>query len=72
MLTTTRKFLKLTLLAAFQLGAGATLAAAGCSDWMDQGNGTSWAMCVGDDGVQHCWMINNTPGSTAYEVACSN
>ena len=36
-----------------------------------QGNGTSWAMCVGDDGVQHCWLINNTSGSTAYEVSCS-
>lgn len=67
-----RKFLQMTLLAALQLAAGATLAAAGCTDWMDQGNGTSWAMCVGDDGVRHCWLINNTPGSTAYEVSCSN
>lgn len=67
-----RKFLKRALFSAFALAASATLAAAGCTDWMDQGNGTSWAMCVGDDGVQHCWLINNTPGSSAYEVSCSN
>lgn len=42
-----------------------------CSAWMDQGNGTSWAICVDDAGNRHCYLINNTPGSTAYEVSCS-
>lgn len=42
-----------------------------CADWMDQGNGTSWTICVDDNGVQRCYLVNNTPGSTAYEVACS-
>lgn len=44
---------------------------ASCTDWMDQGDGTSWTTCVDDAGVQHCYRINNTPGSTAYEVSCS-
>ena len=51
--------------------SGAAQAAASCTDWMDQGDGTSWATCVDDAGVQHCYKINNTPGSTAYEVSCS-
>jgi hypothetical protein len=38
---------------------------------MDQGDGTSWTTCVGDDGKQRCYTINNTPGSTASEVTCS-
>lgn len=67
-----RSLLLICGLAAFQLGATAARAEQSCSAWMDQGNGTSWAICVGDDGVQHCWLINNTAGSTAYEVSCSN
>mgnify|MGYP000066428361 CR=1 FL=1 len=51
--------------------SGAAQAAGNCTDWMDQGDGTSWATCVDDAGVQHCYRINNTPGSTAYEVSCS-
>jgi hypothetical protein len=47
-------------------------AASSCTDWMDQGDGTSWTTCVDDSGVQHCYKINNTPGSTAYEVSCSS
>ncbi len=58
--------------AACQFLAAAAQATQSCSAWMDQGNGTSWAICVGDDGVQHCWLINNTAGSTAYEVSCSD
>lgn len=51
--------------------AGVASAAQSCVDWMDQGDGTSWTTCVGDDGVQRCYRISNTPGSTAYEVTCS-
>lgn len=54
----------------FALCSGAQ-AASSCTDWMDQGDGTSWTTCVDDAGVQHCYRINNTPGSTAYEVSCS-
>ncbi|NEY90379.1 hypothetical protein [Tabrizicola oligotrophica] len=54
----------LTVFSAAQAGAS-------CTDWMDQGDGTSWATCVDDAGVQHCYRISNTPGSTAYEVSCS-
>ncbi|MDP1668278.1 hypothetical protein [Phaeovulum sp.] len=42
-----------------------------CTSWMDQGNGTSWKTCVGDDGKQRCYEINNAPGSTSREVTCS-
>ncbi|MDP2737300.1 MAG: hypothetical protein Q8O82_00960 [Pseudorhodobacter sp.] len=42
-----------------------------CTAWMDQGDGTSWTTCVGDDGKQRCYKVNNTPGSTSYEVSCS-
>ncbi|HEX9857636.1 MAG TPA: hypothetical protein VGA75_04715 [Paracoccaceae bacterium] len=65
-----------TFAAALMLIAGGMTAfpasaAPSCTDWMDQGNGTSWATCVGDDGVQRCYLISNTPGSIAYEVNCS-
>jgi hypothetical protein len=63
--------LGVALVAMIQLAAGASMAAQSCSNWMDQGNGTSWAVCVDDNGVRHCWLISNTPGSTAYEVSCS-
>ena len=49
---------------------GAALAAQSCSVWMDQGDGTSWAQCVDDNGQRHCWLINNAPGSVAREVQC--
>ena len=56
------------------LAAGAAVAVAiaapSCTDWMDQGDGTSWKECVNDDGSQHCYKISNAPGSTAYEVKC--
>ncbi len=42
-----------------------------CTGWLDQGNGTSWQTCVGDDGKQRCYEINNAPGSTSREVTCS-
>lgn len=42
-----------------------------CTSWMDQGNGTSWKTCVGDDGKQRCYEINNAPGSTSREVTCT-
>ncbi|MBI1218692.1 MAG: hypothetical protein GC186_09120 [Rhodobacteraceae bacterium] len=61
----------LAAVAASTLAPGAALAKASCTDWMDQGDGTSWAECVGDDGVQHCYVINNAPGSVAREVSCS-
>lgn len=54
------------------IGATSAMAAPSCTAWMDQGNGTSWAECVNDDGSQHCYVINNAPGSTASEVSCSN
>lgn len=71
MLSTTRIAPLILLITAAALLGGPARAAQSCTAWMDQGNGTSWAMCVGDDGVQHCWAINNTAGSTAYEVSCS-
>lgn len=53
------------------IGATSAMAAPSCTDWMDQGDGTSWTECVNDDGSQHCYVINNAPGSTAREVSCS-
>ena len=41
-----------------------------CTAWTDQGDGTSWRECVNDDGSQHCYLIDNTAGSVAYEVKC--
>ncbi|EEW24236.1 hypothetical protein [Rhodobacter ferrooxidans] len=51
--------------------AGAARAEPSCTDWMDQGNGTSWKTCVNDDGSQHCYSVNNAASSTASEVSCS-
>lgn len=48
----------------------AVTAAPVCADWLDQGDGTSWTTCVNDNGSQTCWRINNTAGSTAYQVTC--
>ena len=59
------------ILAATQLIGLSAWAGQSCTDWMDQGNGTSWATCVDENGTQTCWLINNTPGSTAYQVSCS-
>ncbi|MDD8022038.1 MAG: hypothetical protein PHX82_02860 [Paracoccaceae bacterium] len=53
------------------LAAGTAWATPSCTDWMDQGDGTSWKTCVGDDGVQRCYSVSNAAGSTAYEVSCS-
>lgn len=61
---------KIAATAAAILFAGTALAEPTCTDWMDQGNGTSWKTCVDDSGVQHCYTINNTPGSTASEITC--
>lgn len=61
---------KLATVAMVVLYAGSAVAEPSCTDWMDQGNGTSWKTCVDDAGVQHCYTINNTPGSTASEVRC--
>ena len=61
---------RLTAAALLVLYAGVVVAEPSCTDWMDQGNGTSWKTCVDDAGVQHCYSINNTPGSTASEVTC--
>jgi hypothetical protein len=47
------------------------LAEDSCTEWMDQGDGTSWKECVGDDGKQTCYSINNTAGSVARKVSCS-
>ncbi len=57
--------------AVFALGATSAIAEQTCADWMDQGNGTSWTTCVGDDGKQRCYLVSNTPGSTAYEISCA-
>lgn len=64
-----------SLLGASALFAGCLITTAAyaepsCTNWMDQGNGTSWRECVNDDGSQHCYLISNAPGSTAYEVKC--
>ncbi|MDE1987423.1 MAG: hypothetical protein KGL29_07590 [Alphaproteobacteria bacterium] len=59
---------------AFAVSSAAPIAAVAepsCTDWMDQGDGTSWKECVNDDGSQHCYKISNATGSTAYEVSCS-
>lgn len=69
-----RKFVHIAAAGALVLGVLApTLAFAepSCTLWMDQGNGTSWKTCVGDDGKQRCYEINNAPGSTSREVTCS-
>ena len=47
-------------------------AADSCTEWMDQGDGTSWKECVDDDGKQTCYSVNNTPGSVARKVSCSS
>jgi hypothetical protein len=47
------------------------VAAPNCTEWMDQGDGTSWKECVNDDGTQVCYRINNAPGSVAQKVKCS-
>lgn len=60
-----------TALAASGLFIAGALAAPSCTDWMDQGDGTSWKECVNDDGSTHCYKISNSPGSTAYEVTCN-
>jgi hypothetical protein len=61
-------------LALLASSAATTVAVAepSCTGWMDQGDGTSWKQCVNDDGSTHCYKINNAPGSTAYEVSCSD
>ena len=64
-------FLLLSGLSASGVFTSVAVAKTNCTDWMDQGNGTSWTECVGDDGVQHCYKISNKRGSKAYEVACS-
>lgn len=64
--------LKLLVVALVGLSATAATAEMSCTDWMDQGDGTSWTTCVDDAGVQHCYTINNTPGSVASEVSCSS
>jgi hypothetical protein len=60
------------VLAAVSATTVATIAYAvpSCTDWMDQGDGTSWCECVNDDGSQHCYVINNAKGSVAREVKC--
>lgn len=62
--------MKIVPMTAFLLAAVPAQAEMSCTDWMDQGNGTSWITCVDDSGVQHCYLIDNTPGSIAYEVVC--
>jgi len=59
---------------AFAVGSVPTVAVAdpSCTEWMDQGDGTSWKECVNDDGSQHCYKISNAAGSTSYEVSCSS
>lgn len=59
------------LLIMAQFAPTSASAEAKCTDWLDQGDGTSWAECVYDNGNQHCYVINNAPGSTAREVSCS-
>lgn len=63
------------IISAFTAGSAVTtvaVAAPSCTEWMDQGDGTSWKECVNDDGSQHCYKISNAQGSTAYEVSCSS
>lgn len=60
------------VLAAVSATTLATIAysAPSCTQWMDQGDGTSWRECVNDDGTTHCYVINNKAGSVAREVKC--
>ena len=60
-----------SLMAANSVAPTIAVAAPSCTDWMDQGDGTSWKECVNDDGTQVCYRINNAPGSVAYKVKCS-
>lgn len=66
--------MQMKLVVALLAGVFATSVSAesSCTDWMDQGDGTSWKTCVDDAGVQHCYSINNTAGSTSREVSCSS
>jgi hypothetical protein len=62
------------IITAFAVSSAVTttaIAAPSCTEWMDQGDGTSWKECVNDDGSQHCYKISNAAGSTSYEVTCS-
>ncbi len=61
----------ITAFAASSVAPIAAVAEPSCTDWADQGDGTSWRECVNDDGSQHCYKISNAAGSTAYEVSCS-
>ena len=36
-----------------------TYAAPSCSNWMRQSDGSSWRICVGDDGRQYCEQSKN-------------
>ena len=62
------------ILTAFAANSATSIAIAepSCTEWMDQGDGTSWKECVNDDGSQHCYKISNAQGSTSYEVSCSS
>ena len=59
------------LLAASGAFSRVAVAADSCTEWMDQGDGTSWKECVGDDGKQVCYRINNSAGSVARKVPCN-
>ena len=63
---------RLLLLAVAVASVLPNIVRAECSVWFDQGDGTSWAECVDDQGNRSCWRINNTSGSTAYQVSCSS
>jgi hypothetical protein len=69
-----RRIVGLCAVTAFTFASSATVAVAepSCTEWMDQGDGTSWKECVNDDGSQHCYKVSNAAGSTSYEVSCSD
>jgi hypothetical protein len=59
------------LMAASGVVSTFAFAAEQCSAWMDQGDGTSYKICVDDHGQQVCYRINNAAGSVAQKVKCS-
>lgn len=44
----------LTLTIVLAVSANAVFAAASCSTWLQQSDGSQWRMCVGDNGMQYC------------------
>ncbi len=66
-----RSWIGAAVFSLLQLAASTAFAAQHCTDWMDLGDGTSWSQCYTNKTGWTCWLINNTLGSTAYQVKCA-